>query len=184
MSRIFVSNWISIDGVFSGAGGDTNWFTSDEELKDYNLHQLHCADTILFGRTTYELMHAYWPTEQAKRDYPDVHRYMNECRKHIFSHTVNSSDWQSCYFHNAVNKEAIEKIRADTNKNIVILGSGEIATQLHNLGLIDEYHILLDPQILGEGRRFFDETTPVRLKLESMKKFNCGVAYLRYSVVK
>lgn len=184
MSKIFVSNWISLDGIFSGPGGDTGWFTSDDDLYRYNIEQLLKADTIIFGRTTYELMLNYWPTQQAKHDYPHAYAYMNGCKKHTFSKTVSYTDWQSCFFYKELNRAAIEDIKRTTHKDIVVLGSGEISKQLHNLGLIDEYHILLDPQIKGQGKQFFHETDPVRLKLDSTKKFDCGVTYLQYSVVK
>ncbi len=184
MSRIFVSNWITLDGIFSGPGGDTGWFTSDEELMHYNLDRLNQADTILMGRTTYDLMASYWPGTQAQRDFAGAYRFMNESRKHIFSGTLKESDWQRCIFHNEISQEVISNIKASASKDIVILGSGELSMQLHGLGLIDEYHILLDPQIKGEGRRFFDDMHLSKLKLESIKKFKCGVAYLHYLVVK
>ncbi|HTG56008.1 MAG TPA: dihydrofolate reductase family protein, partial [Niabella sp.] len=88
MSRIFVSNWITLDGVFSGAGGDTSWFTSDEELMHYNLERLNEADTILMGRITYDLMAGYWPRAQAQQDFAGAYQFMNESRKHIFSRSI------------------------------------------------------------------------------------------------
>ncbi len=184
MNRIFVSNWISVDGIFSGPDGDTGWFTSDEELMHFNLEQLNLADSILMGRTTFDLMADYWPTNQARNDFAGAYQFMNESKKHIFSKTVTRSDWSYCFFYNDINQEVISKIKASAGKDIVILGSREISTQLHKLGLIDEYHILLDPQIKSEGRKFFDQMQQSELKLDSMKKFKCGIAYLQYSVVK
>lgn len=184
MSRIFVSNWITLDGIFSGPDGDTDWFTSDDELMHYNLARLNQADTILLGRVTYDLMAGYWPGPQARHDFAGAHQFMNESQKHIFSTTMNESDWNRCIFHNDINPEVMRNIKASTDKDIVILGSGKLSAQLHNLRLIDEYHILLDPQIKGEGRRFFDDKHWSGLELESIKKFKCGVVYLQYAVVK
>lgn len=184
MSRIFVSNWITLDGIFSGPDGDTEWFTSDDQLMHYNLARLNQADTILMGRVTYDLMAGYWRGAQARQDFAGAYQFMNESQKHIFSTTMNKSDWNRCIFHNDINPEVISNIKASTSKDIVILGSGNLSMQLHKLGLIDEYHILLDPQIKGEGRRFFDDMHLSKLKLESIKKFGCGVAYLQYLVVK
>ncbi len=184
MSSIFVSNWITLDGIFSGPGGDTGWFTSDEELMHYNLGRLNKADTILMGRTTYDLMAGYWPGAQARRDFAGAYQFMNESRKHIFSRSITVSDWQHCFFHNHITPEVISDIKASTDKDIVILGSGYLSAQLHHQGWIDEYHILLDPQIKSQGRRFFDAMQLSKLKLKSMKKFGCGVAYLQYAVVK
>ncbi|WP_114790898.1 dihydrofolate reductase family protein [Niabella yanshanensis] len=184
MSRIFVSNWITLDGIFSGAGGDTGWFTSDEELMNYNLERLNEADTILMGRITYDLMAGYWPLAQAQQDFAGAYQFMNESRKHIFSTTVNKSGWDRCIFHNEVSPKVINDIKTSAGKDIVILGSGKLSARLHNLRLIDEYHLLLDPQIKVEGRRFFDDIQKSKLKLKNMKKFECGVVYLQYVVVK
>ncbi|MGN7787135.1 dihydrofolate reductase family protein [Niabella sp. 22666] len=184
MSSIFVSNSITLDGIFSGPDGDTGWFTSDEELMHYNLERLNRADTILMGCTTYDLMGGYWPGTQAQRDFAGAYQFMNESQKHIFSRILKESDWHRCIFHNEISQEVISHIKASTSKDIVILGSGELSMQLHKLGLIDEYHVLLDPQIKGEGRRFFDDMHLSKLKLENIKKFKCGVAYLQYKVVK
>ncbi len=184
MSKIFVSNWITLDGIFSGPDGDTDWFTSDDELMHYNLARLNQADTILMGRITYDLMAGYWPKTQAQRDFEEAYQFMNESQKHIFSTTVNRSDWNHCVFHSDINPEVMSDIKASTDKDIVILGSGKLSAQLHHLQLIDEYHILLDPQIKGDGRRFFDDMHRLGLKLGSSKRFKCGVVYLQYSVVK
>lgn len=184
MSSIFVSNWVTLDGIFSGPGGDTGWFTSDEELMHYNLGRLNEADTILMGRITYDLMAGYWPGAQARHDFAGAYQFMNESRKHIFSKTLTESDWQRCIFHHEITPEVINNIKDSTSKDIVILGSGDLSMQLHKLGLIDEYHILLDPQIKSEGRKFFDDMQMSKLKLKSIKKFECGVAYLQYAVVK
>ncbi|MCH5598606.1 dihydrofolate reductase family protein [Niabella ginsengisoli] len=184
MKKIFVSNWISLDGIFSGPNGETEWFTSDEDLYKYNMEDLQQADTIIFGRTTYELMIDYWPTSESQKEYPQAHEYMNACKKHIFSGTIHSSDWSNCFFHKELNPEAIHEIKSGTEKNIVILGSGEISRQMHALGLIDEYHILLDPQFVGAGKVFFQDMPKEKLLLQESKSFDCGVNHLKYKVLK
>src|SRR5688572_13550640 len=136
MSKIFVSNWITLDGIFSGPEGETDWFTFDKELEEYNLKTLLPANTILFGRKTFDIMVNFWPTALAANENPDVVKYMNESAKHTFSRTVTESGWNKSFFHKELNADTIEKIKAEALGDIVVLGSGEISMQLHRMGFI------------------------------------------------
>lgn len=184
MSKIFVSNWIILDGIFSGPEGETDWFTFDKELEDYNLNTLLPAGTILFGRKTFDIMVNFWPTPLAEKEDPRTVQYMNESAKHIFSKTVTKSDWNNSFFHKELNNDTIEKIKADAPGDIVVLGSGEISMQLHRMGFIDQYNILLDPQLGIEGRQFFTNVPKTSLELVQAKTFKCGVVFLQYNMVK
>ncbi|AHF17594.1 dihydrofolate reductase family protein [Niabella soli] len=183
MSKIFVANWITVDGIFSGPSGETNWFTPDTELQKENLENLHNANTILFGRVTFKMMEAFWPTAQAMA-YPEVQQYMNAAQKHTFSTTVNGSTWQHSHFHKQLNKETISSIKEKAENDIVILGSGMISRELHRMGLLDEYTLFLDPQLLGKGKRFFSDMPAGRLRLLESKSFPSGIVRLNYRVVK
>lgn len=183
MSRIFVFNWISVDGIFSGANGETDWFTSDPELEAANLSALHIADTLLFGRVTFKMMEAFWPTPGAAAAYPEVAAYMNETAKHTFSTTVNSSHWAHSTFHNVLNRDTVNAIKATAKRDIVILGSGSVSRALQELQLIDEYILLLDPQLLGRGKPFFKDVEPTALQLLDMRTFPSGIVRLHYKTV-
>src|SRR5688572_3379783 len=104
MGKIFVSNWITLDGIFSGPGGKTDWFTFDKELEEYNLNTLLPAGTILFGRKTFEIMESFWPAAGASEN-PRAAKYMNESEKHTFSKTVTSSDWNKSFFHKEIDRK-------------------------------------------------------------------------------
>lgn len=184
MSKIFVSNWISLDGIFSGPNGETDWFTNDKELENYNLGKLEQSDGIIFGRSTYELMESFWPTEAANAENPAVINFMNNTPKHTFSKTMTSSGWRNSFFYTEISREVVEAIKSKSGKDIVILGSGAVSMQLHQLGLIDEYKIMLDPQLLGEGKLFFQNIDKTSLELMQVKTFPCGVNYLEYQVRK
>lgn len=184
MGKIFVSNWITLDGIFSGPAGETDWFTFDKELEQYNLSTLLPANTILFGRKTFDIMVNYWPTALAVNEDPGVVRYMNESVKHTFSKTVTESGWNNSFFHKELNNDTIEKIKADAPGDIVVLGSGEISMQLHRMGLIDQYNILLDPQLGIPGRQFFSGVPKTSLELVQAKTFRCGVIFLQYNMLK
>ena len=183
MSRIFVANWMTVDGIFSGPAGETNWFTPDAALQKESLKHFHTANTVLFGRVTFKMMEAFWPGEQGNA-FPDVQQYLARAQKHVFSTTVSRSNWQHSYFHQQLNKETIISIKEKAEDNIVIFGSGMISREMHRLGLLDEYLLFLDPQLLGNGKRFFMEPLPGRLQLQDSKVFSSGIVWLNYKVVK
>ncbi|MCF3109414.1 dihydrofolate reductase family protein [Niabella sp. CC-SYL272] len=183
MSRIFVFNWISVDGIFSGPNGETDWFTVDPELEKANLSGLDRADTILFGRTTFKMMEAFWPTPGAAAQYPEIAAYMNETAKHTFSTTVDNSNWPHSFFHKALNRDTVNGIKETAKKDIVILGSGSVSMALQELQLIDEYILLLDPQLLGKGMPFFKNAGPTALQLLDTRTFPSGIVRLHYKVV-
>lgn len=184
MKKIFVSNWITLDGIFSGLNGETDWFTSDKELEKYNFDKLQASSDIIMGRTTFKMMEAFWPTEAGYAENAAVVKYMTDSAKHTFSKTVKDSSWANSFFYSNINIETIEAIKSKASKDIVILGSGDIAMQLHRLGLVDQYNIMLDPQLLGQGKYFFQDAYKASLELSCIKTFECGVNYLEYKVIK
>ena len=184
MNKISVVNWIAVDGIFSGPNGETDWFTPDEELTQENLLGLSKSATILFGRVTFKMMEAFWPTQEAISRFPEIAAYMNNAEKHTFSTTVTSSTWQHCYFHKEISRETVTAIKETAKGNVVILGSGDVSMALHRLGLIDEYSLLLDPQLLGAGKPFFRNIDRTALQLLSSRVFPSGTVRLNYKVVK
>lgn len=184
MNRIVVVNWVAVDGIFSGPDGETDWFTPDEELASENLQNLPKASTILFGRVTFKMMEAFWPTQEARSRFPEIAAYMNGAEKHTFSTTVNSSSWQNSYFHKEISRETVTAIKETAKGDIVILGSGDVSMALHRLGLIDEYSLILDPQLLGAGKPFFRNINRTALQLLDARVFPSGTVRLNYKVIK
>lgn len=184
MKKIFVSNWITLDGFFAGPNGETDWFSFDEELEQYNLSKLNQSADIIMGRTTFKMMESFWPSEAGMKENPVVVKYMTDSAKHVFSKTVRSSAWENSFFYPEITADLVESIRNKAGKDIVILGSGDVSMQLHRLGLIDQYNIMLDPQLLGKGKPFFQGVDQTSLRLVQTKTFKCGVSYLEYTVKK
>src|ERR1700722_9799450 len=83
----------SLDGFYEGRNGELDWPIVDEEFNDFVVSQLDEADTLGFGRATYEHMAAYWPTEQAEANDPAITSRMNDKEKVVFSTTLNDAGW-------------------------------------------------------------------------------------------
>jgi dihydrofolate reductase len=102
--------------------------------------------------------------------------------KIVFSHALKSVEWKNSLLLKEINPEEIIKMKQEPGKNILVIGSASIVQQLTNLGLIDEYHLLLHPVVLGSGKPLFKDIGQKHdLKLLEAKPLSNGVVMLRYA---
>jgi dihydrofolate reductase len=189
MRKITVFNFITLDGYFAGPNGEIDWFKdipNDEEYKNYTTSQAKTGETLIFGRTTYEMMKSYWPTDFAIQNDPVMANSVNNSEKLVFSKTLKSVEegpnWKNIKLFNEIDPEEIKKIKESEGKNITILGSGSIVQQFSNLGLIDGYSFMVVPMVLGKGKPMFEGVKKMNLKLVDSKSFKNGLVSLNYSV--
>lgn len=110
---------------------------------------------------------------------------INNITKIVFSHSMEGVEWKNSKILKEINPEEIEKMKQGKGKNILVIGSASIVQQLTNLGLIDEYHLLLHPVVLGSGKPLFKDIEQKHdLKLLEAKTFSNGVVMLRYAPTK
>jgi dihydrofolate reductase len=186
MRKVVASEYMTLDGFFAGPNGEIDWFVWDKETEKYSKELIASIDTLLFGRVTYQLMAAYWPTASPPADDPAIIQAMNSLPKFVFSKTLEKADWKNSRLvpvndNDELAKE-IEKLKQQPGKDIVIYGSGLLVSTLANLGLIDEYHLFVNPVILGQGKPLFQNINVRQtMKLMSVKTFDVGVVGLHYS---
>jgi dihydrofolate reductase len=155
MRKVFMFNLVTLDGYFEGLNREIDWHNVDAEFNEYAIDMLNSADTLLFGRVTYELMANYWPTPDAIKNDPIVAEKMNTLPKIVFSRTLDKAEWQNTRLVKGALEEEIQKMKKQPGKDMVILGSGSIVSGLAPLGLIDEYRIMVNPVVLGKGKSMF-----------------------------
>ncbi len=181
MRKIIVQEMITIDGFFAGPDGEIDWHNVDAEFNDYAIKFLNTLDTLMFGRITYELMANYWPTENALKDDPIVADKMNSLSKIVFSKTKEELAWNNSKIFSEINADEIKKIKQAEGKDIAIFGSGMIVSALADLGVIDEYRLIINPVILGKGKSLFlNIEKRYKLKLVKVHEFKSGNIFLRY----
>ena len=172
---------VTPDGFFAGSNGEIDWFVWNEEMAKYAIDLISTVDTILFGRVTYELMASYWPSASAPTDDPIIIDKMNNLPKIVFSKTLEKIEWKNTTRINEITAESILKMKRLPGKNIVIYGSGSIVSTFMNLGLIDDYHLFVNPVVLGSGMPLFKNIKGRHnLKLVNTKTFKSGVVLLDY----
>jgi dihydrofolate reductase len=181
MGKLGVFNFMTLNGLFEGAEHDISWHPHDAEGAEYASDGLSSEGTLLFGRKTYDLMVQYWPTPMAEKNDPAVAAGMNTAEKIVFSRTLTSSHWTNTRFVNDNIGEEVRKLKQIPGKNLTILGSGSIVTQLAELNLIDEYQFVVDPVVLSSGTPIFNGINRrLDLKLVSIKAFKNGGVVLTY----
>lgn len=176
---------ISVDGYFEGPNHDLSWHNVDAEFDDFAVQQLDEADTLVFGRRTYELMADYWPTAQAESEDSEVAKRMNSYSKIVFSRSLESAPWNNTkLFHDDLDK-VITETKAQPGKDIAVLGSSNLCLSLIDLNLLDEVRLMVSPIALGQGTSLFTGIkSPLNLALESSRQFKSGNELLTYRVVK
>jgi dihydrofolate reductase len=181
MRKIIFQMMITVDGFFEGPDQELDWHVVDKEFIDYAIDLLDSVDAILFGRVTYQMMAAYWPTPAAIEDDPIVAERMNNLPKIVFSPTLEEVEWQNSRLVKGNIAEEVEKLKHQPGKDMVIFGSSDLAVALTKLGLIDEYRIIVNPVVLGSGKTLFKGINDrLKLKLLDVRTFSSGSVLLRY----
>ena len=182
MRKIFVFDNISLDGYFTDDKGDMSWaHKRDEEWNAYASSNASGEAEMLFGRITYEMMAAFWPTPEAARMLPQVAAGMNRMRKFVVSRNLKDVTWQNTTLLKGDLVAEATRLKQLPGPDVLILGSGSIVSQLTEARLIDEYHIVLSPIVIGSGRTLFETVKDRRpLELTSTRSFKNGNVVLKY----
>jgi dihydrofolate reductase len=124
----------------------------------------------------------YWPTDMAMQKAPVVAQGMNKAEKIVFSRTLKKPEWNNTRLVRDNMIEEVKKLKKISHKDLTVLGSGSIVTQLAEHGLIDTYEFMVDPVALGNGTPLFQGLQKkLDLKLIKTKTFKSGVVLLVYS---
>jgi dihydrofolate reductase len=188
MRKVILSNMVTLDGFFEGPNKELDWHIVDEEFNQYATDLLSNVDALLFGRLTYQLMADYWPAATtnpltSKGDL-EIADKMNNLPKIVFSKTLQEVKWNNSRLVKENIAEEILKMKQQPGKDMVIFGSGSIVSTLLQLGLIDEYRIIVNPVVLGNGKPLFkDINDKQNLKLLKTKVLGSGVVILYYQPI-
>lgn len=166
MRKVVVTEFVSLDGVIEAPGGEadyrhTGWtfdIEQDPSVYEFKLEELGPVQTLLLGRRTYEGFAAAWPTREG--DFADR---FNTMEKLVVSTTLEDPAWQNTTVVPGV--EDVAKLREGEGGEIMLQGSGTLAKALYDADLVDRYHLLVWPVILGSGLRLFPDNAEQKHKL-------------------
>ena len=178
----------AINMTLDGFCDHTAVIADDEILQHYN-DLFRNADTILYGRITYQLMESYWPSvvknPTGNKPTDEFAVLIDNISKIVFSHTLKNVDWKNVKLAREGIKEEVSELKQQAGKNI-LAGSRSLILALLNLNLIDEFQLCVHPIILGNGltpllKRINNR---INLKLLRTKSFSCGAVTLYYEPTK
>ena len=188
MRKLKVTTFLTLDGVMQAPGGPEEdaaggfkhggWSfgywdqTVDQEMSAF----MGRPFDLLLGRKTYEIFNGFWP--QSTDPGAEV---LNKARKHVASRTLTSVDWNnSTLIKGDVAKYVAEQKKAD-GPEIQVHGSGDLIQTLLKHDLIDEFHLMTFPVVLGSGKRLFaDGAIPAGLRVANVKTSGSGVVIATY----
>lgn len=179
MRKLWVKAWLTLDGVFDAETMDYWWQnTNSPERMAYITEQYAQGDIYMMGRTTYEMLWPGWST-QTTGDGPGP--LLNRMHKYVVSTTLKEAPWQESTIIAENVVDEITKLKQQPGKDIIIDGSATLVHSLMGTDLIDEYRFLVEPFIMGRGRRFFPDGTPTtKLRLVESKTLGFGSLALVY----
>ena len=166
----------------------TGFATTRQGIADDEIHRHYCellgnADTIIYGRITYQLME-YWrsvvenPTGNKANDEFAV--AIDDVQKIVYSRTLENVDWKNTELKREIVKEEILDLKQHAVKDVFV-GSPSLIIALGNLGLVDEYQLGVQPTVIGSGLPLFKNITDrIDLNLLKTKTFGCGAVFLYY----
>jgi dihydrofolate reductase len=180
MKKIVAGLFISLDGVVE-APDQWHFPYFNEEMGEAVGATLGTADTMLFGRETYEGFAGAWPDREAAGEEDAVFaKQLGDMRKIVLSHKPVDLTWRNSEQFEGDFVETVTALKNEGDGLIALSGSVSVVRQLLAAGLLDELHLLVHPIAVRKGMRLFDDGEFIPLKLLSSQTFATGVLNLVY----
>ncbi len=181
MAKLTAFNFLTLNGYYKGENGDISWHRHGGEEGEYSADSLASNNILVFGRVTYEMMAGYWPTDMARTNDPVVAKGMNDADKIVFSKTLRKADWKNTRIVNGDAVKSFRTLKANSDRDMTILGSGSLIGPLAEAGLIDGFEFMIDPVAIPSGTSIFYNTRhTIDLRLVGSRLFSSGVMLLSY----
>ena len=181
MRKIFVFMNVSLDGRIATPDNDVSVFHSDFEA--FPGGGDNPVDTLLFGHTTYEMM-KFWSTPQGEAMQPEIARFMNERHKYVASHNAFEPGWHNVTVLTGDVAGQVRQMKSGPGGTIAIFGSNTLCVTLIEAGLIDEFHVVVNPVVLGDGPSLFAGLpNKAAMTLSDTRQFKSGAVQLTYTPV-
>jgi dihydrofolate reductase len=188
-SKLLVGIFITLDGVIQAPGGPGEdddagfphggWLAPhvDEGFGQVVGELFERADSMLLGRRSYDILASYWPNA------PEAEgaEQLNSMQKYVTTRTPMTAEWQNTEVLVGEAAQTIADLKKNTDQVILTQGSSNLIHSLQQAELVDEYHLMVFPVVLGTGKRLFAEgSAPAGLKLTESRTTESGMVYLAY----
>jgi dihydrofolate reductase len=181
MGRIVWTGWVTLDGFVASSNDEMDWLLLDERMSRYEQEVVDNASALLLGRNTHRDFAGYWPgavddEDEFTRTYA---RRLDALSRYVVSRSGEIASWEGTRRLEALDQATVDELKSRHDGDIVMYGSLSVVDALATLGAMDEYHLLVHPILLGEGRPFV--TRRLSLRLLSAEPFDSGVVLHRFA---
>ncbi len=173
---------MTIDGYVAGPQGEMDWMTKnwDNDLNQYVTQITESVDCIILGRKLAQGFIPYWASLPEGEDALGVAK-MNTTKKVIFTKTLGKSEWDHTVLAKGDLVDEITQLKQQDGKDIIAYGGATFVSALIKEGLIDEYHLFINPTAIGNGMTIFKSLDGnLHLTLKNSLAFDCGIVVLCY----
>jgi dihydrofolate reductase len=191
MRKLTVSEFLSLDGVMQAPGGDIEdteggfrhggWQMPyfDDAAGELVFAAMAETGAFLLGRKTYDIFASYWPTQPDDNPFAKV---LNGLPKYVASTTLSEPlAWQNSTLLQGDVAKAVAELKEGEGGTIVVLGSGELVRTLFENDLVDEFSLMINPLVVGSGKKLFGEGEKKLLRLVGSKTSTTGVLMTTYA---
>ena len=183
MRKLIAAMNMTLDGIC-----DHTAMIADDEIHQHYNELLSNADTLIYGRITYQLMESYWPSvvknPTGNKPIDEFAVLIDNISKIVYSRTLESVDWKNTELKKEIAKDQILELKQRAGKDLLV-GSPSLIVALTQLDLVDEYQFGVQPTVIGSGLSLFKNIKDrVDLKLLKTKTFGCGAVFLYYEPTK
>ena len=181
MGTLNVYNFISLNGFYKDAADGFSWGRHDgAEEKEFSGKNAQGGSALIFGRKTYELMAAFWPTDAGRAMEAATSSGMSAAEKIVFSSTLKKADWENTRVVRTDLAGEIKRLK-EAGKALTILGSGSIIRQCADARLIDTLMVMINPIALGGGTPILGGIAGnLEMELADHRVFKSGRVLLTY----
>ena len=179
MRKLKLQVQMTVDGYIAGLNGEMDWTASnwDDELKKYVGGITEPVDCIILGRKLAQGFIPHWashPEEEGADKF-------NSTKKVVFTKTLEKSEWDNTVLAKGDLVDEITKLKKQDGKDIIAYGGATFVSALIKHGLIDEFHLFINPTAIGNGMSIFKELdSKQNLILVKSTSFDCGIVVLNY----
>jgi dihydrofolate reductase len=179
---------MSVDGYIAGPNGEMDWMVrdwDDDKLKNRIFELTESVDTIILGRKMTDGFVSYWSDVMTKPDDPfyELAKKLIEIPKVVFTKTLKKSTWVNTTLATGDLTDEIMKLKNESGKDIVVYGGATLDSSLIKAGLIDEFHLFINPVAIGSGMAIFKDINKIqKFTLIKSTPFDSGIVEIHYQL--
>ena len=179
MRKLILTEWLSLDGIFDADSMIKWWLPFDSPSRQkYIQDTINNCEIMLYGRHTYEMLFPYWSS--FKNNEQGVANQLNNSKKYLVTSTLETAPWKNTTIIGKGWIEIIKELKNEDGGYILVQGSGSLVKPLLEAGLVDELKLLINPSIVGKGKRLFPDGITTGFGMVNAQLFEKNVMLLTY----